>query len=75
MSLTASETSVKEWQSLKMAEQCAGYIEKLNSDEITISEFRGLLARVAILSPDEHRGVKFKTQMFERFCRMVGAKG
>lgn len=73
--LTASETSVKDWQSLRMAEQCAGYIEKLNSDEITISEFRGLLARVAILSPDEHRGAKFKTQMFERFCRTVSQKG
>lgn len=73
--LTASEASIKDWQSLKMAEECASYIEKLNSNKITISEFRGLLARVAVLSPDENQGAEYKAKLFEKFCRMNSEKG
>lgn len=73
--LLDSETVISGWQSLRMAEECAIYAKKLNSETISISEFRGLLARLAVLSPDENRGVTYKTKILEKFCRMNAEKG
>lgn len=72
--LSAIEVQAIDWQSLKMAEQCIEYLEKLNSNTITVSEFRGLLARIGILSPGENQGTEYKKEISEKFCRMNSIK-
>lgn len=65
------EIEPTDWKSLHLCEQCVNYQVKLNRGEITISEFRGLISRIAVLSSDEEQGSDFKENLFGQFCEKV----
>ena len=60
-----------DWESLRMIEQCADYQIKIDKGTITLSEFRGLLSRIAVLVPDKNKGREYKKNIFEKFCRKL----
>ena len=73
--LAEIEAVPEDWTQFAWLESCVRYLEKLQDGDISVSEFRGLIVRIGLLSPDPRKGRKFKRTVFRQFCDLSETGG
>lgn len=72
---TKLEIEPTDWNSLRMCQECVAYELRREDGTITVSEFRGLINRITVLSPDKRKGGHYKQDIFRKFCEMLLREG